>query len=55
MKYLSLVIAAILLVAFGGCTLISSAPRHSTDEIATIAKNFSPICRKALQPAGTHT
>jgi len=48
MKYISLLVAILLLVSFGGCTLINSAPRHTADEVASIAKSFSPACQKLL-------
>jgi hypothetical protein len=48
MKYISLLIAVLLLVSFGGCTLINSAPKHTANDVATIARNFSPTCQKLL-------
>jgi hypothetical protein len=56
MKYISLLAAIFLLVSFGGCTLINSAPRHSADEVAAIAKIFSPTCQKLIPtaPGATH-
>jgi hypothetical protein len=50
MKYISLLVAVFLLVSFGGCALINSAPRHTADEVAAIAKSFSPTCQKLLPP-----
>jgi hypothetical protein len=50
MKYISLLVAIFLLASFGGCTFISSAPRHSADEVAAIAKSFSPKCQKLIPP-----
>jgi len=54
MKYISLLAAIFLLVSFGGCTLINSAPRHTADEVAAIARSFSPICQKLLPAPETH-
>jgi hypothetical protein len=55
MKYISLLVAMFLLVSFGGCTLINSAPRHTADEVAAIAKTFSPTCQKLIPtPPGEH-
>ena len=51
MKFMGLLVVMALLVSFGGCTVISSAPRHSADEVAAIAKSFSPLCRKIVVPA----
>ena len=48
MKYISLLVAILLLVSFGGCTLINSVPRHTADEVASIAESFSPACQKLL-------
>ncbi len=48
MKYVALLIAALLIVSFTGCTLVSSAPRHSANEVAAIAKSFSPKCQKEI-------
>jgi hypothetical protein len=48
MKYISLLVAILLLVSFGGCTLINSAPRHTADEVAAIAKSFSFNCQKLM-------
>ncbi len=46
MKYLcQLLMAAVLLLFCGGCALINDQPRHTADEVATIAKSFSPDCR----------
>jgi hypothetical protein len=53
MKYVGLLIAVFLLVFFGGCTFISSAPHHSADEVAAIAKSFSPTCQKLIPPDPT--
>jgi hypothetical protein len=50
MKYISLVAAIFFIVSLGGCTLISSAPRHTTDEVTAIAKTFSPTCMKTIPP-----
>jgi len=50
MKYIGLLVAIVLLASFGGCAFISSTPRHSADEVASIAKNFSPACQKLLPP-----
>ncbi len=51
MKYVVLFsVVMLLLVSFGGCALISSAPRHSVDEVASIAKSLSPACQKLLPP-----
>lgn len=54
MKYVSLLIAVLLLVSFGGCTFVSSVPRHSADEVTTIAKSFSPKCQQLLPPPEKH-
>jgi len=51
MKFMGLLVVMALLVSFGGCTVISSAPRHSADEVASIAKSFSPTCQKVVAPA----
>lgn len=51
MKCMGLLCVMALLVSFGGCTFISSAPRHSADEVASIAKSFSPTCQKVVAPA----
>ncbi len=45
MRYIFLLaIIAALLVTFGGCTLTKDVPRHSADEVTTIAQNFTPRC-----------
>jgi hypothetical protein len=48
MKYISLLIAIVMLLSFGGCTLLSSAPRHSAEEVAALAQSFNPTCRKLI-------
>ena len=54
MKYIYLLAIIAILLSSGGCALISSAPRHTTDEVAAIAKNFSPTCQKLIpEPPGT--
>jgi hypothetical protein len=55
MKYISLLATIFIFLAFGGCTLVNSAPRHSADEIAAIAESFSPTCQKLLPPPAVHT
>jgi hypothetical protein len=50
MKYISSLVAIFLLASFGGCTFISSAPHHSADDVAAVAKSFSPTCQKLLPP-----
>jgi hypothetical protein len=50
MKYIGLLVAIFLLASFGGCTFISSAPRHSAEEVTAIAKSFSPKCQKVIPP-----
>jgi len=45
MKYVSLLIAAFLLLSFAGCALANSAPRHTADEVITVAKGFSSLCQ----------
>jgi hypothetical protein len=54
MKYISLLAAVFIFLSFGGCTLINSAPRHTADEVAAIAKSFSPTCHKLLPAPVTH-
>ena len=54
MKYISLLAAILFFLSFGGCTLINSAPRHTADEVAAIAKSFSPTCQKLLPAPPTH-
>ena len=44
MKYISLLVAIVMLLSFGGCTLLSSAPHHSAEEVAAIAQSFNPTC-----------
>ena len=48
MKYVSLMVAIVMLLSFGGCTLLSSAPRHSAEQVNAIAQNFDPTCRKLI-------
>ena len=42
MKYMCLLAAISILPLFGACALINDAPRHTADEVATIAKSFTP-------------
>jgi len=44
MKYFSLLVAVFLLLSFAGCALANNAPRHTADEVTTIAKSFSAVC-----------
>jgi len=54
MKYICLLAAIFIFLSFGGCTLINSAPRHTADEVADIARTFSPTCQKLIpEPPGT--
>jgi hypothetical protein len=54
MKYISLLIAVLVLMTIGGCTSTNSTPRHSADEVAAIAESLSPLCLKLLPPPTTH-
>jgi hypothetical protein len=45
MKYVSLLVAVFLLLSFGGCALANDTPRHTADEVTTIVKSFSSMCR----------
>jgi hypothetical protein len=56
MKYISLLVAVFLLVSFGGCTLVNSAPRHTAEEVASIGKSFSPMCQRLIpeEPGTKH-
>ncbi|MBN2463310.1 MAG: hypothetical protein JXB43_06890, partial [Dehalococcoidia bacterium] len=45
MKYIYLLAIIAILVSSAGCTLINNAPRHTSDEVITIAKGFNPQCR----------
>ncbi len=54
MKYVSLLVAAFLLLSFGGCALANDAPRHTADEVTTIAKGFSSQCQKLLPAEPSH-
>ncbi len=48
MKYVCLLAVISILPLFGACTLISDAPRHTAEEVTTIAKSFTPDCRVQL-------
>jgi len=50
MKYIVLLAVALLIITLGGCALTSSAPRHSADEVTSIAKSLSPTCQKLIPP-----
>jgi len=46
MKYLcQLLVAALLLSLYAGCAFLNDVPRHTADEVITIAKSFSSDCR----------
>ncbi|MBN2462896.1 MAG: hypothetical protein JXB43_04775 [Dehalococcoidia bacterium] len=40
MKSISLLAVAAILLSLGGCATINNAPRHTTDEVITIARSF---------------
>jgi hypothetical protein len=52
MRYVYLLIIVALLLAFAGCTLTKDVPRHSADEVTTIAESFTPECRVMVSPTG---
>ena len=54
MKYVSLLVAVFLLLSFGGCALANDTPRHTSDEVITIAKGFSSQCQKLLPEQQPH-
>ena len=45
MKYIYLLAIIAILLSSGGCALINDTPRHTVDEVVTIAKSFSSQCR----------
>jgi hypothetical protein len=45
MKYVGLLLAVFLVLSFGGCALVNDVPRHTADEVTTIAKGFNSQCR----------
>jgi hypothetical protein len=54
MKYVSLLVAIFLLLSFGGCAVTNGTPRHTADEVITIAKSFSSQCQKLLPAQPSH-
>jgi hypothetical protein len=56
MKYLYLLATIAILLSSGGCALINDTPRHTADEVTTIAQSFSPQCQKLLieAPSTSH-
>ena len=48
MKYVCLLAVISILPLLGACALINDAPRHTADELTTIAKSFTPDCRVQL-------
>ncbi len=55
MKYIYLLVMTTVLLLQGGCTLINDVPRHTADELITIAKSFSSECRVQIgtsEPCG---
>jgi hypothetical protein len=54
MKYVCLLAVISILPLFGACALINDAPRHTADEVTTIAKSFSPDCRLLLSAQTSH-
>jgi hypothetical protein len=54
MKYIGLIIAAFILIVFGGCAATNSTPRHSAEEVTAVAKSLSPLCLKELPPPAKH-
>jgi len=45
MKYIYLLAIVAILFSSGGCALTNDTPRHTADEVITIAKSFSSQCR----------
>jgi hypothetical protein len=45
MKHICQLTIIFFVLLCGGCTLINNTPRHTIEEVATIAKSFSPLCR----------
>jgi hypothetical protein len=45
MKHICQLTIIFFVLLSGGCTLINDTPRHTAEEVATIAKSFSPQCR----------
>jgi hypothetical protein len=54
MKYIYLLAIIAILLSSGGCTLINDTPRHTADEVTTIARSFSPQCLKLLPAEPKH-
>jgi hypothetical protein len=54
MKYVSLLVAIFLLLSFGACAPTNDIPRHTADEVTTIAKDFSSQCQKLLPAEPSH-
>jgi hypothetical protein len=50
MKYICQLAIVVLLLSCGGCALINDTPRHTVDEVTTIAKSFSPQCQVEVAP-----
>jgi len=45
MKYIYLLAIIAILISSGGCALINDTPRHTADEVTTIAQSFGSQCR----------
>jgi hypothetical protein len=54
MKYMCLLAVISILPLFGACALTNDVPRHTADEVTTIAKSFSPDCRVLLPAQPSH-
>jgi hypothetical protein len=51
MKYICQLTIIFFVLLSGGCTLINDVPRHTSEEVATIARIFSSQCRvEVAQP-----
>ncbi len=48
MKYVSLLLGVFLLFSFAGCAVANDTPRHTADEVTTIAKGFSSQCQRLI-------
>lgn len=53
MRYVFLLAMVAVLLLAGGCALINDVPRHTADELITIAKSFSSECRVQIGTAET--
>jgi hypothetical protein len=54
MKYICLLALTVSLLLFGACAPVNNVPRHTADEVITIAKSFSSDCKVPAAPDQSH-